>query len=200
MRFLSSILAIVLVMVLAVEAAAQSDYRVQPGDVLRIEILEDPSLNREVLVLPDGRFSLPLAGNIAAGNRTLEQIQADVTARLSPGFAAEPTVFVGLSALAAPRAPATPRTIQVFVVGEVANPGLIELEPGATVLQAFAAMGGFSRFAALKRVQLRRVDANGNERVITIDYSAIERGAVGFGTLRLADGDVIVVPQRRLFE
>jgi polysaccharide export outer membrane protein len=189
-----------LLLVTAAEAVAQNGYRIQRGDVIRVEVLEDQSLNRDALVLPDGRISLPLAGNIPAANRTLEQIQAEVVARLRPNFAADPTVFVGLAALAAPREPVEPARIRIFVVGEAASPGALELPPGSTVLQAFAAMGGFSRFAAIRRIQLRRVDAHGQERVVTIDYSAVERGATGFGTLRLADGDVIVVPQRRLFE
>lgn len=199
MRFLSSVLAVMLLSVIAVEAVAQSDYRVRPGDVLRIEVLEDSSLNRDTLVLPDGRITVPLAGAIVASNRTLQQIQSDVTARLSPGFAEVPTVFVGLTSLAEPPDDEGP-VIRVHVVGEAATSGMLELAPGSTVLQAFAAMGGFSPFAATRRVQLRRVDPHGNERVVTIDYNAVERGAVGYGTLRLADGDVIIVPQRRLFE
>ena len=54
---------------LAGAAAAQSDYRIQPGDTLQIEVLEDPNLNRSVLVLPDGSISVPLVGTVRAGGR-----------------------------------------------------------------------------------------------------------------------------------
>ncbi|MEL6782098.1 MAG: polysaccharide biosynthesis/export family protein, partial [Pseudomonadota bacterium] len=43
----------------ATSVAAQSDYRVQPGDTLAIEVLEDRDLNRSLLVLPDGTINFP---------------------------------------------------------------------------------------------------------------------------------------------
>lgn len=178
-------------------AEAQSAYRLQPGDTLRIEVLEDGTLNRDVLVSPDGRFSMPLAGIINAEGRSIEQIEAIVSQRIASGFAVEPTVFVALTGVADPDAR---DTILVHVIGQANQPGLLEVQEGSTVLQAFAAMGGFTRFAATKRVQLRRVDTGGVERVFTVNYRELERGAVGGGAIRLMDGDVIIVPERRLFE
>ena len=82
------------------QVQAQDDYRLQPGDVLRIEVLEDQTLNREALVLPDGSISLPLAGMVQAGGRNINSVQSDIAAKLAPNFAAPPTVFVGISRLA----------------------------------------------------------------------------------------------------
>ena len=59
--------------------------------------------------------------------------------------------------------------------------------------------GGVTPFAAKKRIQLRRVDKSGVEKVYKFDLDAIERGAAG-GSTRLMSGDVIVIPQRKLFE
>jgi protein involved in polysaccharide export with SLBB domain len=145
------------------------------------------------------KMSLPMAGSVRAAGRSLAQIQSDLTARLSPNFAAPPTVFVTLSELGA-RTAATPRTINIYIVGQATNSGLIAVAPGTTLLQAVAQAGGLSPFAAKKRVQLRRVDRSGVEQVYTFNFDAIERGAAGGGATRLANGDVIVVPQRRLFE
>lgn len=147
---------------------------------------------------PDGRISLPIAGTIQAAGRTISQVEATITRQLQPGFAAPPTVFVSLGALGQ-EVPSWQK-ITVHVIGEANRPGPMELDRGANILQAFSAMGGFSRFAAVKRVQLRRVDPNGVERVYSINFDAVERGAVGVGTISLRDGDVIVIPQRRLFE
>lgn len=203
-RIVALVLALCLLPLMPAGAAAQNDdaYRLKPGDVVRVEVLEDNSLNRDALILPDGRITLPLAGSVVAGGRSLEQLQGDVTARLRPSFAAAPTVFVSLSRLAepAPRRGVAAAVITVHVVGEAAKPGPMQLRPGTTLLQAFSAMGGFSRFAATKRVQLRRIGPDGQEQVYVFDYDAMERGAVRGGMTILADGDVIVVPQRRLFE
>ncbi len=51
-------------MVAATFAYAQSQYRIQAGDTLQIEVLEDPSLNRSVLVLPNGTITVPAKGKV----------------------------------------------------------------------------------------------------------------------------------------
>jgi polysaccharide biosynthesis/export protein len=197
--FFAALGALMLLPFLASGAAAQ-DYRLRAGDVVQIEVLEDGNLNRQAIVLPDGQISLPLAGSVQAAGRSLAQVQSDLAGRLAPNFAAPPTVFVTLSQLGERPAPAAPRTISVYVMGETANSGQIEVRPGTTLLQALAQAGGFSPFAAKKRVQLRRVDRAGIEQVYRFDLDAIERGFAGGGATQLRDGDVIVVPQRRLFE
>lgn len=179
------------------EAQAQQAYRIQPGDSLRIEVLEDSTLNRDVLVTPDGRFSMPLAGVVNAGGRTIEQVEATVAQRIAPGFAVEPTVFVALTGVSETE---PFETIFIHIIGQANNPGVLQVQSGSTLLQGFAAMGGFTRFAATQRVQLRRVDSAGTERVFSINYREVERGAVGAAAIRLMDGDVILIPERRLFE
>lgn len=188
---------------LAPAALAQSEYRIRPGDVLRIEVIEDPSLNRSVLVPPDGRINLPLAGAVQAGGRGVSQVQGDLAGLLAPNFAAPPSVFVSIEQIFRPPPPtptAPPPTVGIYVLGEVNNPGQQAVLEGTTVLQLFAQIGGFSRFAATKRIQLRRVDASGTEQVYTINYDAIEQGSSEAGRTTLREGDVIIVPQRRLFE
>lgn len=197
---LRTLIGLALVPILALAAAAQTDagYQLRAGDVLRIEVVEDAGLNRAALIAPDGRVTLPLAGSVQASGRTVEAVQADLVQRLSASFAAPPTVFVSIERLAervAATGPATGPTIDIFVVGEAAKPGLITVKPGTTVLQAFAMMGGFTRFAATKRVQLRR-----GAETFALDYKAIEAGSSPAGSTVLAEGDVIVVPERRLFE
>ncbi len=185
-----------LVAVIAAPASAQSAYRIQPGDVLNIEVLEDESLEREALVGPDGRITMPLAGAIRVSGRSLEQVRSDLTRLLAPNFAAPPSVFVSLGSVA----DEDPDPIFVYAVGEAGAPGRYEVPPGTTLLQFFAEMGGFSRFAATKRIMLRRADSAGNERVFKFNYDAILEGTGQGGATRLVNGDVVVIPQRRLFE
>ncbi len=184
---------------------AQSGYGIRPGDQLSIEVLEDPSLNRQVLVLPDGSVSIPLAGSINARGRTTEEVRTAIANALAPNFASTPSVFVSVAALAqreAPTAvgPAAAETIDVYVMGEVGAPGKAMVEPGTTLLQLLSQVGGFSKFAAKNRIQLRRIGKDGREAVYQFNYRAIEAGSSQGGRTTLADGDVIVVPQRKLFE
>lgn len=183
---------------MATEAVAQEGYKIQPGDVLRVEVLEDPGLNRSALVSPDGRISFPLAGGVTAAGRTLEELQTDLATRIGSNFAVTPSVFISLEQVAPPRVSSgggAAATIEIFVMGESANSGKLDVERGTTLLQAFAQMGGFSPFAATKRVQLHR-----DGKIYPISYDAIERGTSNAGATVLQDGDVIVVPQRKLFE
>jgi polysaccharide export outer membrane protein len=193
---------VLIALVAASAASAQTDFRIGPGDTVRIEVLEDPSLNREVLVLPDGSLSFPLAGAVQAGGQTTTQLESAVASALAPNFATTPTVSVSVAGLAPRAATGSARTIDVFIMGQVANGGgLVQVERGTTVLQALALSGGFTRFAATKRIQLRRTDPQtGAQSVYNIDYRAIEQGASSIGGTVLADGDVIIVPERRLFE
>lgn len=189
---------------LSLSAAAQDGgYLVRPGDTLRIEVLEDPSLNRSVLVSPDGRVNVPLAGGVAAAGKPVEVIQAELAQMMAANFAAAPNVYVSLQSVAPPRATgggtAAPATIDIYVIGKGAQPGKYSVAPGTTVLQLFAQMGGFTKFAATKRIVLRRTDRQGNVKAWRIDYDAIEAGTDP-GTTVLRDDDVIVVPQRKLFE
>lgn len=197
MRFVLALIAALLVIPFMADPGLAQDYRLRPGDTVQVEVLEDTTLNRSAMVLPDGQISLPLTGSVRAAGRTLAQIQADLATRLAPNFAEPPTVFVTLASLAE-RVTAPARTIDIFILGAANTPGRVEVPPGTTVLQAIAAAGGLSPFAATKRLQLRRIDKSGSESIYRIDFDAIERGASN--TTRLVDGDVIVVPQRRLFE
>jgi polysaccharide export outer membrane protein len=187
-----------LVMLLAVPAAlAQSaSYRIQPGDTLQITVLEDETLNRTLLVTPDGQISVPLAGTVRVAGQTVETVEETIADRLSENFAVRPNVFVALTAVdeAAGEFP-------VYVLGQVNSPGERLVEPGTTLLQALALAGGPARFAATRRIQLRRRDpATGQEKLYLFNYNAVERGGTITSMIALREGDVIIVPERRLFE
>lgn len=193
---------IMTLLVSTVSAEAQSDYRIRAGDVLQIEVLEDPSLNRAVSVLPNGQISFPFAGTINAGGQTISQVQSSLRSALGPNFASPPTVFVGVQPFRDEAAIAQSLlgpTIEVFFLGQVNSPGRLEVKPGTTLLQAVAIGGGVSRFAAVKRIQLRRTGADGVQRVTLLNYRALSNGAAT-KDIELKDGDVILVPERRLFE
>lgn len=201
-RLLTAIFALILALTTLGPAAAQSpEYRIQPGDLLDITVLEDASLNRRTLVLPDGRISLPLAGTVVAGGQTIDQVQRNIAQRLASNFAVEPNVFVALASIAPPAAAAAlVEPITIFAAGQVATPGALQVPEGTTLLQAISLVSP-GRFAATNRIQLRRMDPRtGQERLFLFDYKAVERGGTIQAMLPLQDGDVIVVPERRLFE
>lgn len=189
----------------AFSASAQSDYRVRTGDTLTVEVLEDSSLNRSAIVLPNGQFSFPFAGTLQGAGRTIAQIEASIRGAIAGNFTVAPTVFVAVTPREPrpdlfPPAEEEEPTIRIYFVGEFTSPGLQELTPGTTFLQAIAASGGFTDFAATKRIQLRRTNRSGLQSVYEINYRALSDGAVMQNDFALHEGDVILAPERRLFE
>ena len=195
-------LALVAMLAMLGTAIAQGNYLIKSGDTLSIEILEDDSLNRQVLVLPDGNVSFPMAGTVRARGLTTEQVERSIASRVSSNFAVTPTIYVSVANTAPlePRVEEPDAPLLVYLVGEVNEPGPKEIEPGTTFLQLLSQSGGFTKFAATKRLQLRRTDANGQQRLYKINYKAISQGAQMSRDLALYPGDVILVPERRLFE
>ncbi len=205
MRLIRSIVVALAWVVFAGAAASQSTYTLKSGDTLEIEVLEDASLNRSVVVLPDGRFTYPLAGTIDARGRTVEQVRDALANAIAGNFTVSPTVYVGVRPAPPPapiqrQARADP-VIDIYVMGEVASSGRVEVSPGTTFLQALAQAGGLTPFAASKRIQLRRIDPQSRQSSLyTINYHALSRGARMYKDVVLTNGDVILVPARRLFE
>lgn len=203
-KFIGVVLGLVALSVATV-ASAQSSYRLRPGDTLQIEVLEDSSLNRSTLVLPDGSISFPHVGTIPAAGLSVSDVRAALTSGLRPIFTNEPNVFVSVGTLAEAAAPVAAAVsedpvIAIYALGEVTAPGKKEVAPGTTLLQFLAESGGLTRFAATKRIQLRRVDAAGQEQVYTFNYNAVQAGARSGGNTVLQAGDVVLVPERKLFE
>lgn len=190
---------IIISLLLVTGVAAQSAYKIRTGDTLQIEVLEDAKLNRNALVLPDGNISFPLVGTVRAAGRSVGQVQASLASALASNFAASPNVFVTVGQVAerraAVRAKPVPITDGVFLMGEIAKPGKIDVSRNTTVLQALAQAGGLTKFAAGKRIQIRRYDAKtGAFNLYRYNFYTNQ------GDRILIKGDVIVVPQRKLFE
>lgn len=179
-------------------AAAQSAYHIKPGDELKLEVLQDSSLNRSLLVLPDGTVSVPLVGTVHASGDTVDGLRRILTRKLSSNFSTQPTVYLSVTSLAKRRVAAT-KTIPVFIMGQVTKPGKFEVRSGSTLLQFLAESGGLTKFAATSRIKLLRTDSAGKQVAYRFNYKAVMAGQEA-SAIRLQPGDVIVVPERGLFE
>lgn len=201
-KFLLGLMAAILVtLTTASLAVAQSSYKIHPGDTLQLEVLEDSSLNRPLLVLPDGTVSVPMIGSLQASGRSVDEVRAAVADGLAANFATKPTVYMSVGQLAAPTATtSTAATMSIYIIGEVLKPGKVDVPRNTTLLQFLAESGGFTDFAALKRIQLRRLDpATGVQKNVKFNYQALMAGE-DIPAIKLQPGDVIIVPQRHLFE
>jgi polysaccharide biosynthesis/export protein len=187
-------------LVIAGTAQAQN-YRLRSGDVLDVTVWQDPKLNRQIVVGPDGFVSFPLAGRFKAGGQTTAAVEDALKARLQKQFTTELDVTVSfVQSEKRELKDAKDREYTVYVTGEVAKPGafVVPKRP-PTVLQAIALSGGLGPFAAAKRIHVvRRV--SGEEIILPFNYRLYEKGRDLDGNITLRNGDVVVVPERGLFE
>lgn len=189
-------LLVFIIVLLTSHSAFAENYMVSAGDQLQISVFQDPKLDRQVLVRPDGKISFPLAGHVMAAERSLEALEAALTSRLQKFYNEQLDVSV---ALASVTAAAPEDQITIYIMGEIRNPGQFILREQTNVLQAIALSGGLGTFASKRRIQVRR-HQDGVDILIPFDYTGIETGENFDGNFFLQDGDVIVVPEKRLFE
>jgi polysaccharide export outer membrane protein len=199
MRMLMSMLAGLL---LVIAGTAHAEYRLRPGDVLDVSVWQDPKLNRQIVVGPDGLVAFPLAGRFQAGGQTTGAVESELKARLQKQFTTDLDVTVSFvqSPEQAAGEDARVREWTVYVTGEVKQPGsyIVPKKP-PTVLQAIALSGGLGPFAAEKRIKIHRM-VNGREIVYPFNYKRYVKGEDMEGNIALRSGDVVVVPERGLFE
>jgi len=162
-------------------AATDPEYRMGPGDKLRIEVYKDPQLSQSLQVRPDGKITLPLVADIQASGLTPIQLRDDLTTRLKE-YITNPVVTVIVVEASAATA---------YVVGEVNHPGSVTLQGGQlTVLQALALAGGLKDFANSKNIRILRKSIVGVQ-TINFNYKDAIRGAQ---SVYLRPGDTVVVP------
>src|SRR6056297_1666002 len=118
---MKTIVLAIVALIFATTAFAQGQYQIRSGDRLAVEVLEDPSLNRSLLVLPDGTVNFPFAGTIQTRGLTAGQVAAAITSGIAPNFNDRPNVFVTVQSLR-PQDPiipgqATGPTVDIFMMG-----------------------------------------------------------------------------------
>lgn len=158
-------------------------YQVQPGDVLHVQVWREEGLDQEVLVRPDGGFSFPLAGDISAVGKSVEELQAEITQRLErliPGL----VVTVSVREI---------NGNKIYVLGQVNNPGEFVMNPRIDVVQALSIAGGTTAFASTNDIFVLRRE-NGRQVALPFQLSDIVRQRNLEQNILLESGDIVVVP------
>jgi polysaccharide biosynthesis/export protein len=162
---------------------APATYAVKPGDLLIVNVWKEPDLQGPVLVRPDGKFTIPLVGEVDANGRSVSDLQKTVTERLTK-YIADPVVTVSVQEV---------RGNKVYVIGQVTKPGEFVVNPQVDVMQALSMAGGGTPFAQLNDVKiLRRTGAV--QQALRFDYTEVLKGRRLEQNIILQAGDVVVVP------
>lgn len=161
--------------------SAREEYRLGPGDKLRIEVYKDTQLSQSVQVRPDGKITLPLVGDVEATGRSPLELRDALTRALKEYMTNPVVTVIVVEAVAA----------TAYVMGEVAHPGVVALQGPVTVLQALALAGGLKDFADTKNIRILRKGPAGVQAIAFNYKDALK----GHGTqIYLKPGDTVVVP------
>ncbi len=158
------------------------EYRIGREDVLEVVVWHEPELTRLVPVRPDGKISLPLAGEVEAAGKTPAELQQGLTKALG-SYIQDASVAVLVREINGPR---------VYVLGEVTRPGGFPLRGPMSVVQAIALAGGRTEFAK-GDVSWLRQKADGKTDRVKLSFDELVKGEAE-GALWLRGGDVLYVP------
>jgi polysaccharide biosynthesis/export protein len=171
-------------------AGTSTDYILQPSDLIRVMVFQEPDLLREVRITQEFTITLPLIGTIDVRNKTVRQTEDIIRELYDKDYLVNPQINLTVLEY-------SQRTVKVL--GSVNTPGAIVFPPEQKMglLEAIARAGGFSRIADRKRVRLTRTLADGKTENYTINTDDMIQGASGDQWL-LTKGDVIFVAERIL--
>jgi polysaccharide biosynthesis/export protein len=122
--------------------AVSDSYVIGASDVLTVTVWKEQALSGNVLVRPDGKISMPLLGDVQASGLTPLQLAGQITTKLKK-FVQDPNVSVVISAI---------HSKVVYLLGEVAKKGPVEMTSGMTLLEAISSAGGLTDFANTKKI------------------------------------------------
>jgi polysaccharide export outer membrane protein len=181
------------------QTSEKPEYIVGPNDVLGITVYDQPQLSRTYSVQADGSLTFPLIGRVKVGGLSTPAIESELRQRLSQGFLKSPQVGVIVEQY---------RSQQIFVIGEVRQPGNLQFTGSMTVLEALARVGSTTERAGTEAIIMRppsgapppdeaavarAQQVNGSD-VIRIDLQSLQSGEVSQNAV-LQAGDTIFVPR-----
>jgi protein involved in polysaccharide export with SLBB domain len=164
----------------AIDIPVGSEYVIGPGDELIVEYWGNSSQRLQLTVDREGRVMLPEAGAVLVAGRTLAEAQQSIQ-RLLTRQLRDIAVDVSMGKL---------RTVRVYVVGDVKNPGAYDISALSTCLSALIAAGGPTETGSYRLVKHYR----GQKLVEEVDLYDLMLKGVSSAQVHIASGDSILVP------
>jgi len=170
---------------LLAQDAAPQPYRLGPGDVLQLTVLQQPTLNQALTISPDSTAVVPMIGEVRIGGLTLPQAEDLLRQKLrlfNPGIHDLSLTVTQYNAL------------RIYVMGEVNAPGSFTFSHAPTLWDAIREAGGPREGARLDAVRVVRV-SKGRSTTRTYDMTGVISGtATGALDVHLQAGDTVIVP------
>jgi polysaccharide biosynthesis/export protein len=142
-----------------------TEYRLGPGDRLRVSVFNREELTGEFTVGTQGRISYPLVGEVEVANRTIPEFTTQLSQQLQNGYVRDPIVSVEIA-----------QYRPFYILGEVNRPGAYPYSPGMTVMGAVATAGGFTYRANSRRVYVQRPGETDEDPVALTSSTLVQPG------------------------
>ncbi len=168
------------------QVRASQAYKLQPGDLLDIQVFQEASMARTLRISGNGTIMFPLVGSVPVAGKTLQEAQALLENKLTT-YLKNPQVSILVKEYG---------NKTVYVLGQVKKPSSIEIPPEKplTVLEAVTSAGGFTDIANTSKVRVLRME-NGKQTSMDVDVTQITKQGNKAMDIALMPGDVVFVPQ-----
>ncbi len=157
------------------------EYVIGVGDTITIRVYDNEALLTHGKIRSDGRMQIPFAGEVVVAGKRPSELARELELRFKE-FIVSPRVTVNVD---------ESRPLNVSVVGEIAHPGALALDPSTPLLAAIAQAGGPGQYANKSRIFVLRQYPQ--FRRIRFTYEALIHNEGGAATFPLRNGDVIVI-------
>ncbi|MDP6934405.1 MAG: polysaccharide biosynthesis/export family protein [Myxococcota bacterium] len=162
------------------------EFQLGPGDRIAIRVWRHTDLDMDVTIAPDGSISYPLVGRIQVAGMAYPELVERLTEAIATYYE-EPQVSVNILEL---------RNQKIFVLGEVSNPSVLQLDNEMSILEALTIAGGLNSSARTRNVLLIRGGLEAAD-LYTVDVKSIFEGRMD-QLVYLQRGDIVVVPTRTI--
>jgi polysaccharide export outer membrane protein len=160
-----------------------ADLRLAPGFLLDVQVYDNPDLSSQARVGEDGDITLPFVGAVHVAGDTLAQAQSAIAEKLKQGeILKNPQVTLNVEQYA---------SSSITVLGEVQNPGRLQLLASHRLLDVIAMAGGETNLAG-DVVEVKHPTAAGTETTSTYHYSRNSDGS-SIRNVQVNPGDTVMV-------
>lgn len=158
------------------------NYKISAGDLLLVDVYDEPDLSTETRVLNDGYISLPLLGQVKAGGLTVLELEKAVTRGYAEKYLVDPHVTVFVEEFS-----------RVFVFGEVQKPGAFSISGKMSVFEAITLAGGFTDVANKSAVKIIRQKPDGGETAFEVNIERLTKKGDSSEDMELQANDRVIV-------
>lgn len=160
--------------------SSSSDFLIRETDMVHVRVYQQDSITTDQRVRPDGKITVPLAGEFLARGKKPSVLGKEIEDKLK-GVLVTPVVTVTVEQAA---------QVTVSVLGQVRNAGAFNMDIGANVLQALASAGGLNDYAREDYIFVLRRSL---DKRVRFRYSDLKNGDKSSTQFGLQAGDVVVV-------